>query len=109
MARQLSWLERVIHNPEVGSSSLPLATQKNLSPCKSSIDALLTIAFARVAQQLGWVVIQFYEKYGTKGSLEELAKIFDKEHSSVISAAKVDTKLYEIGYTKLNLMSVGAN
>ena len=39
MARQLRWLERMIHNHEVGSSSLPLATKRK--PFRRSLEGFL--------------------------------------------------------------------
>lgn len=74
-------------------------------PSNIGIDALFTIAIARIVQKLGWVIVQFYEKYGTKGSLSDISKNFDKTHQSVVNAAKVDNVLFQQQQTKYNLMS----
>lgn len=76
-------------------------------PSNLGIDALFTISIARIVQQLGWVIVQFYEKYGTKGCLSEISKNFDKTHQSVVNAARVPNVLYKQQQTKYNLMSVG--
>jgi len=76
-------------------------------PAKIGIDALFTIAIARIAQQLGWVIVQFYEKYGTKGNLEDISKNFDNTHPCVVGAAKISQELYQQKQSKFNLTSVG--
>ncbi len=44
---------------------------KASNPSKVGYDALFTIAIGRFAQQVGYMVFQFYEKLGTKGKIDE--------------------------------------
>ncbi len=79
----------------------------NYGPCKVGMDALFTIAIARIVQQLGWVIMQFYEKNGATGSLSDISNNFDHNHPCVINSARIPNELYQHSQTKYNLMSVG--
>jgi hypothetical protein len=91
-----------IHN---NVDELLISLQKN-SPCKNGIDALLTIAIGRFAQQIGWMVYQFYEKIGVRGKIEDLMKVFDHEHPSIKEGANIPKELFNYESHKYNLTSV---
>jgi len=78
---------------------------KTSTPCKMGYDALFTIAIGRFAQQVGFIVFQFYENYGTKGKIDELMKIFDQNHSSISNSAKVPIELLKQQHSKFLLQS----
>jgi hypothetical protein len=79
---------------------------KTSTPCRMGYDALFTIALGRFAQQVGFMVIQFYEKLGTKGKIDDLMKIFDQNHSSICNSAKVPIKLSKQQQSKFSLQSI---
>jgi len=83
-----------------------LDSLQKFSPCKSGIDALLTIAIGRFAQQIGWMVYQFYEKIGARGKIEDLMKVFDHEHPSIKEGAKIPVELFDYECHKYNLSSI---
>jgi hypothetical protein len=89
-----------IHN---SADSLLNSLQKT-TPCKTGIDALLTIALGRFAQQIGWMVTQFYEQFGTKGKIENL--VLDQNHPSITECGKIPEELFHHKTTKFNLTSV---
>lgn len=84
-----------------------LDSLSTFGPSKVGVDALFTIAIARIVQQLGWFIVQFFESHGTKGSLSDISINFDNTHQCVVNAAKVPEQFYQNQHTKYNLMSIG--
>lgn len=91
-----------IHN----SADDLLDSLQKFSPCKNGVDTLLTIAIGRFAQQIGWMVYQFYEKIGTRGKIEDLMKVFDHEHPSIKEGAKIPVELFSYACQKYNLSAI---
>ena len=75
------------------------------APLKAGYDALFTIAIGRFAQQIGYMVFQFYEKLGTKGKIDDLMKIFDQNHPNIKNSAKIPAKLLTQRQSKLSLQT----
>lgn len=83
-----------------------LDTLSKYTATEAGIDALFTVAIARITQQLGWRIIQFYEKCGANGNFGEFLKEFDDSHESVVNSAKIPEFLYQDKRAKYCLMSV---
>lgn len=79
---------------------------KTSTPCKMGYDALFTIAIGRFAQQVGFMVFQFYEKLGTKGNFDDLIEVFDRGHPSISNSAKVPIELLKQQHSKFSLQSI---
>lgn len=62
-------------------------------PCNTGLHALLTVGLGRLAQQIGWQIVQFHEQFGVAGSLSDPDFQFDYQHHSVRSAARIPEKL----------------
>lgn len=75
-------------------------------PSKLGMDALFTIATARVVQQIGLAIMQFYEKYGTNYNIETAIIGIDKNHETYINSAKVPETLLNEESIKYALMSL---
>jgi hypothetical protein len=80
-----------------------LASLQKRTPCKISLDILFTIAIARFAQRVGFLVIQFYEKIGTKGKMDDLMKQYDIDHPCIVNSAQIPRVLLEQEHSKFNL------
>ncbi len=78
---------------------------KTSTPLKAGFDALFTIAIGRFAQQVGYMVFQFYEKLGTKGKIDDLMKIFDQNHPNIKDSAKIPAELLTQRQSKLSLQT----
>ena len=77
--------------------------KKKSTPCKMGYDALFTIALGRYAQQIGFMVFQFYEKLGTKGKIEDLMKVIDQNHPNIENSAKIPAKIMKQQHSKFSL------
>lgn len=71
------------------------------------MDVLFTIAVARITQQIGLAITQFYEQHGSDFDIANAALSIDKSHESYKNAAKVPAALYQEKCTKYGLMSLG--
>jgi hypothetical protein len=80
---------------------------EEITPYRTNLGALITIAIARVAQRIGWMVSEFYNQNGTKGSLDLSSSAFDDQHPAVQDAAKIPSHYYEHPQMRLNLISAG--
>lgn len=82
-----------------------LSGLQGMSPGKLHLAALVIVAVSKVMQQIGFAVMQHYEKNGAKVGLP-LAPI-DRSHPSVIASAKVPEDCLKSPYQAVNLISVG--
>lgn len=79
---------------------------KHSGPYDTHIGKLIIVALGRVAQKIGFSVIQVYERFGTNGILP--LPDFDLNHPSVQSAAKVPAEYYEHPREIYNLVMLTA-
>jgi hypothetical protein len=77
------------------------------TPTKLNEAALVIVAMSKVMQQIGWSVVQLYERHGLKGSLPLVD--FDVKHRSVITSARVPAECYLHPKQCFNLLSFRAS
>lgn len=83
-----------------------LETLSKGSPSKLGMDVLFTIAVARITQQVGLAITQFYEKHGADYDVKNAAIGIDKNHETYKNSAKVPEALFQERCTKYGLMSL---
>lgn len=83
-----------------------LETLSKGSPSKLGMDVLYTIAVARIAQQIGIAITQFYERHGAEYDIEKANLNIDKTLDSYKNSAKVPENLLAENCTKYGLMSL---
>jgi hypothetical protein len=87
------------------SKDVLITNLKAVGPFEEPIlHAAIIIAIGRVAQVIGFSIIQLYERFGTTGTLP--FQDFDKSHPSVLNAAKVPEEYYDHPREIINLMSM---
>lgn len=91
------------HINQTVDNFLKLLKTSTPASCKMGFDALFTIALGRFAQQIGFMVVQFYEKMGTKGKIDDLMKVFDQNHPSIVNSAKIPSELLSQKHSKFSL------
>lgn len=75
-------------------------------PSKLGMDVLFTVAVARIAQQIGLAITQFYEKYGASYDAKTAKISIDKHHETYKNSAKVPEVLLKEKSRKYGLMSL---
>jgi hypothetical protein len=89
------------------SKDILLTKLETIGPFEEPIfHAAIIIAMGRVAQEIGFSIIQLYERYGTTGTLP--LQDFDKNHPVVRNAARVPKEYYDHPREIINLMSVSS-
>lgn len=81
-----------------------LAGLRGKGPGRLHLAALVVIAVSKVMQQIGFAVIQHYEKHGAKGGLPLSA--IDRSHPSVVASARVPEECLRSPYQAINLISM---
>lgn len=83
-----------------------LDTLSKGSPSKLGMAVLFTIAVARITQQIGLAITQFYEKYGADYEIQNATIGIDKNHETYKHSAKVPEGLLQEECVKYGLMSL---
>lgn len=76
------------------------------SPSNLGLDVLYCIAVARITQQIGIAITQFYERHGLEYDVEKADLSIDKTLDSYKNAAKIPDNLLAQNCTKYGLMSL---